>query len=68
MSLYKYAARDMSANQASFINSKIHKEVMRRTRLRNNFIDSKSDVNRINIKIIILKYVTQRTIKSFGEK
>ena len=28
--------RYVRANQASFINSKIHKEVMRRTRLRNN--------------------------------
>ena len=35
------------ANQASFIKSKIHKEVMRSTRLRNTFIDSKTDVNRI---------------------
>ena len=31
------------ANQASFMNSKIHKEIMRRTRLRNKFIDSKTD-------------------------
>ena len=35
------------ANQASFINSKTHKEVTRRTRLRNKFIDSKSDAERI---------------------
>ena len=35
------------ANQASFINSKIRKEVMRRTLLRNEFIDSKTDANRI---------------------
>ena len=35
------------ANQASFINSRIHKEVMRRTRLRNKFIDSKTDADRI---------------------
>ena len=34
-------------NQASFIKSKIHKEVMRRTRLRNKFIDSKTDAERI---------------------
>ena len=33
------------ANQASFINSKIHKEVMRRTHLRNKFIDSKTDAD-----------------------
>ena len=35
------------ANQASFIISKTHKEVMRRTRLRNKFIGSKTDVDRI---------------------
>ena len=36
------------ANQASFINSKIHKEIKRRTRLRNRFIDSKkTDADRI---------------------
>ena len=29
------------------MNSKIHNEVMRRTRLRNKFIDSKTDSNRI---------------------
>ena len=39
--------RYVRANQASFINSKIHKEVMRRTRLRNKFIDSKTDADRI---------------------
>ena len=38
---------DIRASQASFINSKIHKEVMRRTRLRNKFIDSKTDADRI---------------------
>ena len=35
--------RYVRTNQASFINSKIHKEVMRRTHLRNKFIDSKTD-------------------------
>ena len=48
--LQKHAAikkRYVRANQASFINSKIHKEVMRRTRLRNKFIDSKTDADRI---------------------
>ena len=35
------------ANQASFINSKIHKEVMRRTRLRNKFIGCKTNADRI---------------------
>ena len=39
--------RYVRANQASFINSKIHKEVMRRTRLRNKFIDSKTDADKI---------------------
>ena len=39
--------RYVRANQASFINSKIHKEAMRRTRLRNKFIDSKVDADRI---------------------
>ena len=39
--------RYVRANQASFMNSKIHKEVMRRTRLRNKFIDSKTDADRI---------------------
>ena len=34
--------------KSSFIHkSKVHKEVMRSTRLRNTFIDSKTDVNRI---------------------
>ena len=39
--------RYVRANQASFINSKIHKEVMRRTRLRNKLMDSKTDADRI---------------------
>ena len=39
--------RYVRADQASFINSKMHKEVMRRTRLRNKFIDSKTDADRI---------------------
>ena len=39
--------RYFQANQASFINSKIHKEIMRRARLRNTFIDSKTDAGRI---------------------
>ena len=39
--------RYVRANQASFMNSKIHKEVMRRTRLRNKFIDSKTEADRI---------------------
>ena len=32
--------RYVRANQASFVNSKIHKEVIRMTRLRNKFIES----------------------------
>ena len=39
--------RHVRANQASFINSKIHKDVMGRTRLRKKFIDSKTDGDRI---------------------
>ena len=39
--------RYVRANQASFISSKIHKEVMRRTRLRDKFINSKTDADRI---------------------
>ena len=39
--------RYVQANQASFVNSKTHKELMRRTRLRNKFIDSKTDADRI---------------------
>ena len=39
--------RYVRANQASFINSKIHKKAMRRTSLRNKFIDSKTDADRI---------------------
>ena len=37
-------------NQASFIYSNIHKEIMRRTRLRNEFVDSKIDADRIACK------------------
>ena len=33
--------------QASFINSEILEEIMRRTRLRNIFVDSKTDADRI---------------------
>ena len=35
------------ANQASFMNSKILKEVIRRTHLRSKFIDYKTDADRI---------------------
>ena len=34
--------RYVRKNQASFINSKIHKEMIRTTRLRNKLIDSKT--------------------------
>ena len=42
--------RFIPANQASFINSKIQKEVMERTCLRKKFIDSKTDGDRIAYK------------------
>ena len=42
--------RYVRSNQASFINSKIHKEIMRSTRLRNKFIDSKTAAGRIAYK------------------
>ena len=67
--------RYVGANQASFINSKIHKELMRRSCLRNKFLDSKTDAynkhrNQFVILIqekkrpiaVILKYVTDRII------
>ena len=39
--------RYVRANQASFMNSKTQKEEMRRAHLRNKFIDSKTDADRI---------------------
>ena len=42
--------RHVWANQASFMNSKIHKEALRRIRFRNKFIDSKTDADRITYK------------------
>ena len=39
----KIENRYVRVNQASFLNSKIHKEIMRRTRLRNKFIDLNTD-------------------------
>ena len=48
--LQKYTpkrARYVQANQALFTNSKIDNEVMRRTCLRNKFIDFKTDAHRI---------------------
>ena len=34
------------ANQAPFINKKINKEIMKRSRLRNKFLNTKSDTDR----------------------
>ena len=34
------------ANQAPFMNKKINKEIMRRSRLRNKFLNTKSDIDR----------------------
>ena len=39
--------RYVRANQASFMNSKMHKEVMRKTRFRNKFIVSETNADRI---------------------
>ena len=39
--------RYAQANQSLFINSKIQKEITRKTLLRNKFIDSKTDADRI---------------------
>ena len=50
--LQKYAPikkRYVRANQASLINSKINKEKMKRTRLRNKIIGSKTDADRMPI-------------------
>ena len=38
--------RYVRANQASFINKKINKEIMKRSRLRNKFLNTKSDIDR----------------------
>ena len=39
--------RYVRPNQAPFINNKIHQEIMRRTHLRNGFMDSRTDAYRI---------------------
>ena len=44
---FKIKKRYFRANQASFRNSKINKEIMRKTRLGNKFIDYKTDADRI---------------------
>ena len=38
--------RFVRANQAPFVNKKISKEIMKRSRLRNKFLHSKSDIDR----------------------
>ena len=38
--------RYVRANQAPFINKKINKEIMKRSRLRNKFLNTKSDIDR----------------------
>ena len=38
--------RYVRANQAPFMNKKINKEIMKRSRLRNKFLNSKSDIDR----------------------
>ena len=38
--------RCVRANQAPFINKKINKEIMKRSRLRNKFLNTKSDIDR----------------------
>ena len=42
--------RYAQSNQASFINIKIHKGIMRRTRLKNKFLGSKADADRIALR------------------
>ena len=41
--------RYVLANQAPFINKKINKEIMKRLRLRNKFLNTKSDIDRKHI-------------------
>ena len=36
----------MRANQAPFINKKINKEIMKKSRLRNKFLNTKGDIDR----------------------
>ena len=38
--------RFVRANEAPFINKKINKEIMKRSRLRNKFLNTKSDIDR----------------------
>ena len=41
--------RYVRANQVPFINKKINKEIMKRSRLRNKFLSTKSDIDRKHI-------------------
>ena len=41
--------RYVRANQALFMNRKINKEIMKRSRLRNKFLNTKSDIDRKHI-------------------
>ena len=38
--------RHVRANQVPFINKKINKEIMKRSRLRNKFLNTKNDIDR----------------------
>ena len=38
--------RFVRANEAPFINKKINKEIMKRSRLRNKFLNTESDIDR----------------------
>ena len=74
----------LSLKKDLFIDNKVHKGTMRRTPLRNKFIDSKIDADRLaynrqlnccvslikkkRLILLILKYVSQKAIKPFGEK
>ena len=67
-----------------FSDNKVHKGTIRRTLLRNKFIASKTDADRLaynrqlnccvslikkkRLILLILKYVSQKAIKPFGEK
>ena len=55
--------RYVQANQAPFINKKINKEIMKRSRLRNKFFNIKSDIDRNNTD-----NKTPQITKSFGKR
>ena len=56
--------RYVPANQASFINSKLHKEIMRNTLLRNKLINFKANADRIaynkNVIIVLVWYGNEK--------